>query len=109
MSGNSKEYKALVNCMNELEIALQSDREVVHFLFKEGLINSELRGNVLDPKNKWTALEKSGLLAIAIEEKVKLSARNYRIVVNYLRSKDKYKEVVEKLDEEYSKQEPQGK
>ena len=40
MSSKSIEYKTVVNCMNELEIALAGDREVVYFLFKEGFINN---------------------------------------------------------------------
>ena len=102
---DSEEYRTVVKCTKQLEIALQSDRDIAHFLHQEGFVTEEVYDDVLNPRSTLTDHQKAGKLVTAIRNKVELSAQDYHTFVNHLRNNKINKTIVMILDEEYNKQE----
>ena len=102
----SSEFRTVTNCTEELEVAfLKCDRNIIHFLYKEGFITQEMHQDILDTKSSKTDSEKSGELIAGIRNRVKLSVQSYHTLLQHLRQKGKYYEsIVNILDEEYSRQ-----
>ena len=105
----SNEHSTLVNCSKVLEVALQSDRDVVYFLNSEGFITQEVCDDVLNPRSMLTSAQKAGNLVTGIRNKVSLCPKHYHILVEYFSQNGKrYGETVEILAREYESQEKQG-
>lgn len=101
---DSEEYRTVVACAKQLEIALKSDRGIVYFLHQEGFITQEVHDDVLNPSSVLTDPQKAGKLVTAIRDKVNLYTQNYQIFMNHLRKSKRYGNIVKILDMEYSKQ-----
>ncbi len=87
-----------------------SDRDIVHFLHREGFITQELHDEILNPRSMWTDHQKVGELVTGVRNKVKLSAQDYHTLLDHLRPSGKhYRGIVDILDAEYSRQEQTGK
>ncbi len=95
-----------MSCANELETALRSiEREIVHFLHREGFITQEVHDDVLNPRSLLTDDQKAGVLVTGIRNRVELSAGSYHTLLNHLRQRGKhYASIVGILDEEYGRQ-----
>ncbi len=99
-----------MSCTKQLETALlRSDRNIVHFLYREGFVTQEVHDEVLNPR-LLNDHQKAGELVTGIRNKVELSAQDYHTLLNHLRQSGKhYGSIVNILDEEYSRQEQIGK
>ena len=98
------ETTTLINCTGHLETAMQSDRELAHFLNREGFITDEVYTEVSRATSMQTPLEKAGTLVACIKDKVKLNPKRYHTLVCHLRqNKRKYEDIVSILDEEYKR------
>ena len=96
----SLEYRTLVNCTKQLELALYKDRDIAHFLHKNGLITQETVNN--DPQFNVSSRQKAGLLVTEIKNKVCLNSENYHKFVQHLRENERqYKDILCILIEEY--------
>lgn len=99
----SREFLTVLNCSKSLETALQSDRDVVHFLHREGFILGDMCDDLLNPRSLLTAAEKAGLLVTSIRNRVKLGAQKYHRLVEYLgQNRRKYGNIVDILEREYA-------
>ena len=106
---SSLEYRAITNCARYLEIALQSDRDIVHFLNLEGFITQEVCDDVLNPRPRLTERQNAGQLVTGIRNAVLLSPRHYSTLLSYFRAdRARYGGIVDILDREYHKQQQSG-
>ena len=95
--------------MEQLETALRSDRQIVHFLYREGFIHQNLRDDVMNPRSMLDEHEKAGVLVTRIMDRVKLSAHNYHTLLEHLRQRGKsYESIVKILNREYNRQQQTG-
>ena len=100
---DSKEHETLRKKTKEMEIALRSDRDIVHFLYRERFISHDVYEEVLDPRSMLTATEKSSKLVICIRNKVKLNPQNYHKLLHHFRQdRRNYGDITDILDNEYS-------
>lgn len=102
----SLEYKTIVSCAKQLEIAFSSlDRNLVHFLNQEGFITQEVCDDILNPRSTLTNREKAGELVTGIRKKVELSAPKYHSFLNYLCQRGKqYEDIVNILAKRLSEE-----
>ena len=99
-----KELTTLVNCTQKLELALQDDRDIVHFLNGKGLISDDVHSDVIEPTSMLSRRAKAGLVVDAIKSSVKRNCRNYYILTNYLhQDRRKYSDIISILDEEFQR------
>ncbi len=68
---------SLLNSTSKLETALRSDRDITHYLFKEGFISETVHDDVLDPRSMPSAADKAGMLVAGIRKKVKDNFEHY--------------------------------
>ena len=101
----SEEYKTVVSCEKQLEIALRAtDRPLVHFLCVKGFITQEVHDDVLDARSKLNSHQKARKLVTGIRDRVKLSAQCYHTLLNHLHQGGRqYVAIVCILDQEYSR------
>ena len=104
---SSREYRTIVSCTQLLETAFKPpDRNIVHFLHREGFVTQEVHDDVLNPRSILNDHQKAGELVAGIRSQVKLSAKKYHKLINFLRDTGKQCEsIVEILDKEYKQQE----
>ncbi len=99
------EYKTILQCTEELEIALESDKAILNFLDREGFIKPSIYEDVNNPKSMLSASEKAGLLVTGIKNKVKLNPKNYhKLMRHFHHDRRLYGDIADILDEEYRKQ-----
>lgn len=100
---DSREYCTLLNCRQDLELALHpEDTKLVSFLHIQGWITDEVRNSIFDPHSTLTEKQKVCTLLYEIEKKVRLNPRNYCILTGYLKEDQKmYKDILTILDNEY--------
>ena len=68
---STPEYETMENCTPSLEIVFKgADREIVHYLKKEGFINESVRADVLNPRSMLTEKDKAGKLVEAIKDAI---------------------------------------
>ena len=99
-----------MSCTQPLETALRAfDRDIVHFLHREGFITQEVHDDVLSPRSMLNGHQKAGELVTGIRNRVELSAQHYHTLVDHLRQSGKqYESLVGILDREYSRQQHSG-
>ncbi len=96
------EYKTILQCTEELEAALESDKAILNFLNREFFIKPSIYEDVNNPKSLLSASEKAGLLVTGIKNKVKLNPNNYHKLMRYFhQDRGMYGDI---LDKEYRKQ-----
>ncbi len=101
----SSEFRTIVQCTEELETALQSDRAALHFLDREGYVKPSVYEDVNNPKSLFSASEKAGLLVTGIRNKVKLNPKNYHKLLKYFhKDRRMYGDIADILDKEYHRQ-----
>ncbi len=99
------EYKTILQCTEELEIALESDKAILNFLDREGFIKPNIYEDVNNPKSLLSASEKAGLLVTGIKNKVKLNSKNYhKLMRHFHQDRRMYGDIADILDEEYLRQ-----
>ncbi len=99
------EFRTIVQCTEELEIALQSDKAILNFLDREGFIKPSVYEDVNNPKSLLSASEKAGLLVTGIKNKVKLNPKNYHKLLKYFhKDRRMYGDIADILDNEYRQQ-----
>ena len=99
----SREYATLVKHSEELEIALSSDTNILHFLNKEGFITDSVYYEVCDPKSMMSPAEKSCKVVNAIRNKVKLNPQNYHKLLHHFRQdRRSYGDIADILDKEFA-------
>ena len=104
ISKKKVEYTTLVNCTDELETALHSDKAILNFLNREGFIKPNIYEDVNNPKSLLSASDKAGLLVTGIKNKVKLNPKNYHKLMRYFRGDSgMYGDIADILEEEYLK------
>ena len=99
----SKEHSTMINCIKQLEIALESNRDITQFLLKQGFISPERYDEINSPKSNRTDAEKAHMLVSTIRNQVALNPHNYHIVVNHMRQNIRYRDIIEILDMEYQR------
>ena len=88
--------------MRQLEIALESKRDIAQFLLQEGFITQERYDEVNNSRSNLTDVDKASMLVTAIRNRVELNPRNYHKVINHFRqNSSRYRDIVEILDQEY--------
>ncbi len=94
------EYTTLVHCTEMLEIAVQEDKAVTHFLHMNGLISEGTFDSVSDPRSTTlNPMEKASLLVRDIKLKVRLNHENYHILIRYFsENKLQYKDILNILN-----------
>ena len=98
----SREYATLMKHSKELEIALSSDTNILHFLNKEGFITDDVYYEVHDPKSMMSPTEKSSKIVNAIRNKVKLNPLNYqKLLRHFHQDRRRYGDIADILDNEY--------
>ena len=97
------EYITLMDCTEQLEIALHEDRAVTHFLHTNGLITQGTYDSVNDPRSTTLSpQEKVCLLANDIRDKVCLNPENYHKLIRYFSENERqYKDILPILNEKY--------
>ena len=99
------EYKTILQCTKEVEIALESDKDILNFLDREGFIKPSIYEDVSNPKSLLSASEKAGLLVTGIKNKVRLNPKNYhKLMRHFHQDRRLYGDIADILDEEYRKQ-----
>ena len=99
----SKECATLVKHIKELEIALSSDTDILHFLNKEGFIKDNVYDEVRDPKSTMSPAEKSYKVVNAIRNKVKLNPQSYHKLLHHFRQdRRSYGDIANILDNEFA-------
>ena len=88
----------------QLETALL-DRDIIHFLLREGFLTLEVHDSVLDPRSMLSGHQKAGELVGSISNQAELSAKKYHTLMNHLRRNGKQLDI---LDKDYSRQEQAG-
>ena len=104
------EAQTIVNCAKYLEIAFQGlDRDLVHYLHREGFISQEVYDEVLYPRSMLSQAQKAGQLVTGIRTKVSLSPQHYLKFVDRLRSRrQRFGGIVDILEREYEKLQRKG-
>ena len=99
----SPELQTIESFTPQLETLLKnSDRDLVHFLYQEGFIGSEVREDVLNPRSMLTDIQKAGRLVQAIRDAVEVDKQKYHLLVQHLSwSGTFYDSIVQALTEEY--------
>ncbi len=96
---------AIVQCTEELEIALESDKAILNFLNREFFIKPNVYEDVNNPKSLLSASEKAGLLVTGIKNKVKLNPKNYHKLMRYFhQDRGMYGDIADILDNKYRKE-----
>ena len=99
------EYKTILRCIEELELALKSDGDILNFLDREGFIKPNVYDKVKNPISLLSDAEKAGLLVTGIKDKVKLNPKNYhKLMRHFHQDRRLYGDIADILDEEYRKQ-----
>ncbi len=99
------EYRTIVQCTEELETVLQSDKAILHFLNREGFIKPNVYEDVNNPKSLLSEDEKARLLVTGIRNKVKLNPKNYHKILKYFhKDRRMYGDIADILDKEYRQQ-----
>ncbi len=102
MMAESKEYATLVICTDKLEIALKGDRDILHFLEREGY---NIPDDVSYPKSMLSPQEKAGLVVTAIRNKVRLGSRNYQKLLEHFHCNERvYGDTITILEQAYKDQ-----
>ena len=108
-SAVTPEAQTIENCTPQLEIAFKEDRDLVHYLKKEGFIKKSLSEDVLDPKSSLTEVEKAGKLVQAVKDAVSLDHEMFHALVDQLKISGRfYKSIVKKLTEEFKSLSQEG-
>ena len=99
------EYETILQRTKEVEIALESDKDILKFLDREGFIKPSIYEDVGNPKSLLSASEKAGLLVTGIKNKVRLNPKNYhKLMRHFHQDRRLYGDIADILDEEYRKQ-----
>ncbi len=98
------EFRTVKKCTYQLEMALGSSKDFLIFLDGESLISEGVYRDLRDPRSSLSKDDKASCLVLEIRRVVELKSVNYHTIMNYLRSMDQYKYIVEILDREYQKQ-----
>ncbi len=100
------EYKTILRCIEELELALKSDGDILNFLDREGFIKEpNVYDKVKNPISLLSDAEKAGLLVTGIKDKVKLNPKNYhKLMRHFHHDRRLYGDIADILDKEYRKQ-----
>ncbi len=99
------ENRTIIHCTEQLEITLRSDRAILNFLNREGLIKPDVYEDVKNPKSLLSASEKAGLLVTEIKNKVSLNPENYhKLMRHFHQDRRMYGDIADILDKEYLKQ-----
>ncbi len=96
--------RTVKKCTYQLEMALGSSKDLLIFLDGESLISEGVYRDLRDPRSSLSKDDKASCLVLEIRRVVELKSENYHTIMNYLRSMDQYKDIVEILDREYQKQ-----
>ena len=104
MAEQLSEFRTVKNCTSQLEIALGSNKDFLTFLDRKCLINEDVYRDLRDPRSSLSKDDKASCLVLEIRRVVELKPQNYHTIMDYLRSKDQYRDIVEILDKEYQKQ-----
>ena len=79
------------------------ERDLVHFLTKEGFIVNAVRDKVLDPCSSLDDAEKAGELVKRIKNRVKQDPQSYHDLICRLKEGgNHYRPIVKALEEEYA-------
>ena len=99
----SIESATLVSCTASLELALRSDRNIAHYLFKESFIKQDIYDDVNDPKSRLSTAEKAGVLVTGIKNTVELNPNRYHKLTAHLRnSPRRYGDIIKILNDTYA-------
>ncbi len=97
---SSLEYCTILKCVSQLETALRSDRDITHYLVREGFISERVYDDVLDPRSMLSAADKAGLLVTGIRQKVKANSQYYSKLMTYFYgNSDKYVDIIQTLED----------
>ncbi len=101
----SLEHQTIGNCTPKLEVFFKNpEREIVHYLRKEGFITQSLCDDVLNPRSMLSEADKAGMIVEAIRDVVFLDKGMFHTLVAYLQTKGKYySAIVKNLTEEFSR------
>ncbi len=101
---HSVEYTTLVNSTDMMEIAFKEDRDVTHFLHRNGLITQGTYDSVSDPRSTTlNPMDKASLLVCDIKDKVRLNPGNYRVLIQHLSENERqYKDILKILNKNYA-------
>ncbi len=95
---DSLEYNAIINCRQQLEIALKDDRDIVQFLRCKHFIDDEIQEFVLNSV-VISPLLKSGKLVKKIIDKVRLNSKHfYTLLQEFKNHGEKYSDIIEILE-----------
>ena len=96
----SLEYRTLVACTQDLELALGSDRDLVHELHQGGFVKDDY-DNIIDPKSSLSAKQKAGYLVVGIKNKVFVRRESYLDFISILEKQPNhfYDDIIETLQQ----------
>ena len=103
---DSIELKVVQKLTGDLELALNGpERCFVQFLREKGIINNTISETILSPTSGLNDEQKAHELVQGIEKRIKLDPTSYDILVNDLKNRGAYYELIaKKLDTEYQRQ-----
>ena len=106
------EAQTVVNCAKYLEVAFKGlDRDLVHYLHREGFISQEVYDEVLYPRSMLSLAQKAGQLVTGIRTKVSLSPLHYVKFLEHLctkRLRFHFGGILGILEREYEKLQQKG-
>ena len=98
---DSVELYTLRQCTPKLEKAgLEGDRDVLHFLNRNGFVNDRKYFDILDPYSKLSESQKSGEIVKWIKQRVEQDPNSYHELVCYLGTREgHYQPILKRLEE----------
>jgi hypothetical protein len=107
---DSPEFRTLRVCTAQLETALKGlDRNLIHFLNREGFIKDEVHDHILNPVTMLRDDQKAWELAKWIIHRVKQHPPSYHVFLGRLKLSGKvYEPIVGILEAEFAKQASPG-
>ena len=99
------ELITIKKCLRELETALKGlDRDLVYFLYQQGILTDDTLDEIIGPRSKWTGAEKAGELVKWIKHGVEQDQQRYHTLVGWLKERGHFRPIVGVLEGEYCKQ-----
>ena len=98
----------LKKCTRKLELAFQSDRQILLHLYQEDVIDQSFFDALTDPKSWLTPEEKAAKLVAELKRLVELDIKFYHMLVQYMQEQKymnkKYESILQILNENHTEQ-----